>query len=423
MFHSVKRPLQIYEKANYSSSRYMLQFGIEVENSNEIPRIIEICQKYVIPLRVRLEDKCYISANAKCSDPLQLPKLSSADSLLNEYCDWTYDHSYQDDVSLGTLAYNEKYIVLSLNHLCSDGGYFKWLLDLISTGERKSLYVPKLPIRPDFYCEREVKEMSKSNHPINPNELTYVKSRYLISEPKGEMKFICKKIDVNSYMNTHLNSSKKTISENLYKNFTEKMWSCYILAASAFNRKIDNFGIITLVDLRNIVKPSMVDWGNCNYFSGVTNKASTNMNQTMKKLGEDLRKSFDERMKSRDYLSLFNLNLAEDHSTGNPIELSNIGQLNLRNGINDATIQIRFPAKTEPKKLSMITYSINDTNGRNEIMMKMRYSPSHLHANEADILMESTKFAIEKITRDFTVQQAYEEIVSLQNSYSKKMYL
>ncbi|OHT09177.1 hypothetical protein TRFO_22108 [Tritrichomonas foetus] len=406
MFRKVtKRVLSPFER-KYGDT--LIQLSVEVTKPSEIPSMIERLIKYAVPLHVSLDgDQLQYKEKVNV---LQMPKDVSN---IGDSCNWILKNMQPSKVASATLGYNDRFILVSSQHLCCDGGYFKYMINLIQDNlEGEKVPWNFLQIPGDEYLREHLKKMDQAIIYNRRSDTTVLKSRESDFERENDqlvrvstLTFDAKK--THCYLNGRLN------------NLTDSLWSTFLLSIAAYNRELPNkFGIASCIDLRDRFpeKNREILSGITNFISILSHSCETNKDDTILSIGQKLRKSLNDRIKNGDLPAYYLYNQDSTKAEGSTSEISNMGPIFIKDPIKDVFMQISYKDPIQSAVLSLLTWSVVSIE-RNELAFRLRYQPSWLHDYEADAVVNGIKFALEELPSNTPVGDAFKEIQAFQDGY------
>ena len=428
------RLLSPFEK-KYSDT--LIQLSIEFEKQTEIQKNVEKLLKYSVPLHTRIEGERLVYTND--INVFKMPKIEK----ISDSCDWILKKQkkmqIEDNKSFpaAIIAYNDKFITFSSQHLCCDGGYFKNMIKLIQNDEE----IEKTPweylsIPGDFILKDTLKSIDPNIIYNSKKETTHILSR--------EENFERHKDQCVRASTLLINGKKiKCYGNGKIQKLTDSLWSSLLLSMTAYNcnkksdssddseeinqnfQKIDDLilpktiGTATCIDLRDrflLPKKLHSTWGVSNFLSILSHSAQLNKKDSIGKIGQRLRESLKERIQKGHLPSYFLYNRDQTKVNGSAAEVSNVGPIFISNPIKDVFMQINYNDPIDSALLSLLSWSVISQE-KNEIALRLRYQPSWLHDYEADTICASVKFALEELPLDMNVIEAIKEIMSFQEGF------
>ena len=316
---------------------------------------------------------------------------------------------------LGRIAANEDTILLAMNHVCGDGGYYKGVIDHINEPKKKLNRL--FPISAMETYRDQLKQYDNIP-PTFINNDEYLTSIKTDSQRQNVEHVTFEKYPVNSL--ACFNREKNVCS------FLNESTCSSFLFASIIADKITKsseeivktpFGIQILTDLRKKIKGIFpVSLNSFDWFSSYNIHAKPELDMKMIEVYKQLRNDLKEMSKDHrlwDFVRAIGL---EDPAPQDKwenrvfINNSNLGQINIKDPLKDLLITCVNHTVPASNMLSLMTYSLADKNGRNEMVQTIRYGSNGISEKYAKMLNNVTKFALQNVHQNMTVKQSIKTI-------------
>ena len=379
---SLARPLSPFEYF-FVTGTHCVQLAAVLESKEACDYLVEKLKKNVLGLRVKTDYRHLIALK---NPEIKVHKLPDFFPSLEHACIWTWQNTTPDiRECMGSIAANDRTVVLNLNHTCGDGGYLKMIIDR-AFGDLPDLDVD-LPDAGESLFEKQIAN-AKSGYKfvLEDDQLTHIfPHRTMEHPPHTPAHYITFSSDAKR-LSCYDPKTKKC------NGLTETLWISEMLAACAFNGKVGPFGTSTCVDLRpHMGKPAT--WVNCNTFSNITVQCPPiTPDQTLGDMQKLTRKDFSEKLKAGvifDYLKGIREyqidrmgKIAPPPGIG--IEVTNVGPVMLKRPVTDIWMQQTMKSTWTEGTMSLLSYSIMDETGRNDVVTRLRFSPTSVRRERAE---------------------------------------
>ncbi|OHT01728.1 hypothetical protein TRFO_31338 [Tritrichomonas foetus] len=392
----------------FTSAHSHIQLAVEIEESNKVTHLLDQIQQNYIPLNI-YDKGDELHYKKGCSPFIQMPNTIKN---CEDACNWIFDHKHPDEIGLSSLAYNDKFIALTTNHMISDGGLYKSVVELLQNDSTLK-YSSPLPLPPDEAFYNDINNINKDVYAVYPETLSNVVSKYEKPSKKygEECRYKIDVIDLNKLLSKGNNQKEKPSF-----NITDKLWTSLLLSMAAYNGKIDRFGMATCIDMRSRTNLALT-WSNCCFYTILSHKAPVIPNQTVKDIAQALRKDMQKRLENGEMPSYLKINECYYDNKGLSAEVSNVGTMVLKKPIKDAWMQIRFNEKSNPSVISLLTFGVKNEK-RNDLILRLRYTQCRMRDEEADVILNAIKHSIMNIPLDTKVEDAFDELRKFQAEYS-----
>lgn len=383
--------------------RLDVQVGIELEHPRLVPEYIERIKKITAGLYLKsIGDE--VIQTSKCEEAIKLPTFAT----LEESCEWVGQNMIPLSKSMGTIAANDRFVTLSLNHLAADGVYCVNFLRELQDKNYNPKDIRLLPIASDSLFPKQISKVDLNYEYFNKNKITRVQSKCKL--PKTDFNTFAKGVIFKEPIQKFQAYSPK---DNKLHGFTDAIWTGLMLSMNAFEGKLGPTGCSTCVDMRPYINAGPK---NLNLISIIFNEVPVSRNQTVKELGQLMREDFNFRCKRGDLYAYMNPNTPylDFPHYGSIAEISQLPPARIRKPINDAWIQITM-RDLQNETLSLLGHSIiNEDKNTNVYASRLRYVPSQLTDKDALKISEGIHHFLTSIPPDTTVGQAFDELMEFQ---------
>lgn len=391
----------------FIDGKCMVQLALEADNNAMLKKMINFITKSVIGFKVCTDERYLYPSNT----PITIETIPTGLESLRHVNDWAARDLNPDySKTLARIATDEKRLVLNINHIVADGGFFVYLIDHINDE------VPKLPMMPTPLTKlfHDEIESSKGDAVLAENDLNLNIARTTKSIfGNGPMtKYVNKRFPVNKLICFDENRRK-------CKGLTDSLWTSLSLSAMAFNGELANFGCNVCVNTRYKLKK--VDFSICNNFAAFSLYENIRPDITIGFLKHRIRKQFTKKYNDNscfNYLRSLEKNRQNINIGGCFIELTNLGPINLPAHVKDLDIGISVKKEMTDAALSLMSYGINSWK-YNDVVMRLRYSDSTATYIEAKKILEGLVYSLTHIPDSTSIKDALSQIRKFQDSISK----
>jgi hypothetical protein len=315
---------------------------------------------------------------------------------------------------LANIGANSDSIVLTCGHICADGGYFVYLFDSLANDTNYIAHAA-VPTHVQELLESEIRKHSfEIPHLYIDPSVTRIRPKC----PIRIRSMNCQHVHLSSPIQSFQCYDK---SSGKVHGLTDSFWTSLILSAAAFNPTLPRAGVATCVDLRPFLSDqSKVDWSLGLNYSNVNVAAPMSMSQTVGELAREMRKDFNFKIDSGYHFAFLNtLTRAPpgDLLPGVGLELSNIGQLRLKDPIVDAYIKSSVSDDNGDPLLSFSAFAVVGKR-QNIVHTNVRYRPSLIDRKDVEAISHGVFFALKEIPVTCTVGQAVQAIRNFQQHWS-----
>ena len=406
----------------------MIQLGIEVSNGKFIPEIIEKLNKTVIGLHLKFDEDPGLLVSIKDDPPIF--KIPNHFQTLKDASNFLKNKHYVDSsIRLGSIGYNDDKIILNISHSVADGGYFRYIVDHLFSND-KDKAIPLFPLEAnEIFKDAIAKAPNTISNWSNQSQVTRVYSHVINKLNFSDItaKYITSYININDLSN---NIAIQQDENGKFKahGITESLWLSIFLAASTHNNNYQHhISMPTCVDLRRYLTNYSYD--TCNCFSNVTPYCHFSDEDTVKVVGERLRKSLQQLMKENrdlgvlrvyDTLSPKRINQKtpidriksiENAKTGCGIELTYIGPIFIKNPIKD--VWIGHSMNVRSNTISLMGFGVQSPDKENcKIVTNLRFPPTAFSVQEAEKMSKVINYFLVNINQEEKMKEVIKKLSS-----------
>ena len=386
-----KRPFLPIE-FEFLRAECMIQLALDFNSQKAADDALIYLKKSVIPLHLKLIDNDLTSSND------EVPVYKLPDGLdLQDAAYYAYkNYSVPYSQAFASLSTGNKRVILNVDHLISDGGYFKFLVD--------NLYHPPISLphlhtlSADVFKEEISKNIpiygQKSNpdlnrlHPKSKNRIyTAYDDYYDIKKPASS--FRC------------YDHVKRQLSQ-----YTESLWMAHVISSAAFNGSLpEKACVATLVDLRKYLKVPL-GFEHCHMINTVDPCAPLSSNMSLSEVSMLMREDLAKRLKRGEQFA-FN-KIREPEIPGLFCEITNMGPINIKPPITDAWASLGMKSTGI---ISLMSFSVK-SHDRDDIHIRMRFPPACLSLNEANRYGKCIEYMLTNVDLKRNVGDVYDEVSS-----------
>jgi hypothetical protein len=208
---------------------------------------------------------------------------------------------------------------------------------------------------------------------------------------------------------------------------TESMWLAMTLSGAAFQGGLgDHFGLSTIIDLRRFAPNEFVARGGCqNWVASIQLPVRPTVDTKVGDVARQMRTMLEERIKRGDWIGhmrsvsdrVWRPWAAPKYLPGLTLELSNIGQVNIKRPMVDCCITLGCPDWMKYQGISFPTHAIKDLDtGRTRFVGELQYNTREFAKEDGHLIAESIRYALRNIGFEMRVGQAIDQIKQFQQS-------
>jgi len=393
----------------YIPNKCNVQLALDVENPRKVAEISMRLVESIIGFHLRVEGDYLISKK----NIVKIDAMPNQIAHVDEASEWAADSLPLDfEKSLARIACNDRFIAVSINHLCADGGYLNNIVKHIQNPKQESYGNMPLPLE-DFYSKRIDKAPDTAEIVDNDPTLTRLKSR---GDPKSQSQATKHKLS-----RVPASSLKCFKGDGKLTGLTESLWLALAMSSMAYNEEISHVGSSTCLNLRPVLghKGSQLDV--CNHYSAITAFSKVHDKSTVEEIGRELRRDFQDKYMNEGAFSYLkaiqNLKTIKNFpGVGN--ELTNVGPILIRSPIQNASMSISINSENCQSVLSLMSYSVISER-LNEVITRLRYGEKKVNNIEADLVMKSIKWSMSHIPKEAYFIDAVHALMDYQSNIKK----
>lgn len=403
-----------------------IQLAFEVEEKKYVQKIISNLSKKVIGLHLRLNkegDRIFYHKN----EP-PIIKIPNSKNLETAIVNYGIHNKINPYISLGSIGFNDNMVILNISHSVSDGGYFKYLAENIFNDNNV-----KIP----SYFPYKTKDLFKEQYAKSPNNIPFWENNpnvnNIITNDKTKL-FTTNEVD---YSTVCIPSNKLLCynqNDKKLHSFTNSLWSSLFVSSIVHNHStIPKIVCIpTCTDFRRYLKE--INYSICSCYSTVFPCVSVKPNDSLQTIGESMKNDLNRRMNNyEDFGFLKTIDEISDQVNENEnennisstkkvgLELTYVGAININQPIKNIFMNLNMNAKDTESILSLMGFSCvekpckTNPDGKNEVTLRLRYSPTTLHKVEVARMMKNIEFILTKIPTETSLKEAINAVADFQS--------
>ncbi|KAH0788072.1 hypothetical protein GPJ56_007903 [Histomonas meleagridis] len=382
------RPLVAWE-SYFVGAKVYLQMALKCKDASLVEPTLQKMSKCVLGLHSKI-----VGNNKMLTQKQEVPVCAIPDNLnLVDACQYMYDnHTRPMDQTLATLGANKDTIVLNASHIVADGAYLLYLFNALRYDSKLNIPNEITPV--DIAFRDQIQSSTvRSKFNITDPDL----ARYNSKDPT--FLNLC---DV-SHQNVLQSSIKdfKCYSNGKVHGLTDSLWANILLTIAAINGDFDHRAISTTINLRPYRE--FVDFGIACAFSSLTVTADADKNTTVGEFMKRLRSNFTTQINAGNHFGYLKgiengiSNDGIDELTGAALELSHVGRFQVGGPFSDVSIGCTTKHQSIYGLYSFVSYSVEDENGRNDLVSKIRHDPCQVTDEDAFLYGRTIHHALKTI--------------------------
>lgn len=397
------RPCTALELAFTPSS--FMEFAIKLDNPSLVPKALDNFQKIFYSLRMKVVDNSFTKASAH-----PVIKLPSWINDCKTACEWMSERIKPTSEICGTIAANDRIVVVNSNHAVTDAGFCVQALNHCL--DDKLGPIPEVGnVMEDQYKEEIVKALREKPHMVPFTQCTALKvnpnASQLVSEnsPSIQITYQIPASKLQCY--DHQKKRPKAL--------TESLWASSALSIAAYSPyPIDYLAVPVIFDLRKFCKKT-IDWSFGDHVASPTISASIGTSDTLKDVFRKFRSDYDECVRTNRHFYAVSCPVCSDGTRDNsrvyPV-VSSIGPIKYNNPISDFHIK-STNSDHKVNGFTIVSFSKVGPN-RNDLNIVAHYQPKEIsHAMER-ILIESMKHLLVDVPPDTKITEVISELRDFQ---------
>jgi hypothetical protein len=182
----------------------------------------------------------------------------------------------------------------------------------------------------------------------------------------------------------------------------------------------------TIVDIRRFAPPELLKRGGCqNWVASIQLPVRPTADTKVGDVAREMRTMLNTKLKRGDWLGhmrsvsdrVWRPWAAPRFLPGLTMELSNIGQVNIRRPMVDCCITLGCPDWMRYEGISFPTHAIRDLDtGHTRFVGELQYNTQEFAKEDGHLIAESIRFALKNIGFQMTVGEAIDQIKQFQQS-------
>lgn len=380
------------------SANCSIQLAFEVEEKKYVQQIISNLSKKVIGLHMRLNDKGDHIFYQETPPPIiKIPNFKNIEIATLNY---GINYKLNPFTRFGSIGYNDNMVILNISHSVGDGGYFKYITENIF--DNSNVKIPS-------HFPYEINDILKEKFDKSPNNIPFWDdnkdvNRITTNDPTKLFK--TKEVAYSTVrIPSHQLQCYSQKDKKLHA-FTDYLWSSLFVSSIVHSHSSipSTVCIPTCTDLRRYL--SKQNYSICSFYSTVSPCVAVRPNDSLRFIGESLKRDLNRRMKIGEDLGfLKTIESLSDQSrdvkiVDSPkkvgIELTYVGAVNIKRPITNIFMNLNMDANYTDSILSLMGFACKSED-KNDVTLRLRYSPSTLYKEEVVKMMKSIEFILTKI--------------------------
>ena len=391
------------------------QFALKVKSPELVQSVLRKISKCVVALHSRVEKNKLIIDPTTNIPVFKLPKFNT----LEEGCSYMHKHHHLPyDQALGTVGSNDDTIILNINHMAGDGGYYQYLFNQLKNQDEN--YFNNLKITEikdqDSLFKKQIESATDIELPpfVDPSN-----SRIIPRDLMGQTQ--------NLYtVTTSYHSSINELpvfdkASGKVHGLTDLHWTFLTLSSCAHNDKdFSKQNCSIICDLRRYL--TNPDFTNTNHFANLSCRTHATKDTTVGEMMKQFRADFTRRLNSTElfgFLKKKTIPFDIQVPPGIDIELSNVGRFELGGPFTDVWITSHIASSVCPGHLAGIAFSVSG-NGRNDLYSLMRFASQTISVREMDSIAKSIHYGMENIPLNTRCGEALDILSDYQKRLEKQ---
>lgn len=396
-----KRPLEIES---------WTQLALELNNEDLIPRIIDLFNKQVIGLHLRVE------GNNLIYDPNSIhvvhDSLIQSDTKLHDATEISYNNRPKPSQFLGAIHYNQNKLVLNVNHMCGDGRFLtQQLANINNIFHYKDSQVQSY-ITPYEVCFHDQIERAKNCKSSTMPHNTLIEAHNYEKVPHDKyfrsqvISIPCRDLQIYNQPN------------NAITGLNEELHTSYILSSIAFsnlhkkdlkiNELLNRFGVYSNVDLRPKAERDFDTI--CNAFGEISINLNVSEHMSIAEINSRMKQMIKEKINSNEpFTHIPKVNTASQRD----LILSNVGSLSLADHISDCWISTygKVNASMLPLLYGYSFSVVKESQQRNDLYVCLTHDRHEFSQNDMMKIESGMKHFMTQIPLDCSVGTALRELI------------
>ena len=398
---ALARPLTSFEKFFYGAE-CMVQLSFDISEPSYVTDLIDQLSRSVVGLHLKTDGKTLFSTNA----PIEVIPIPHHLKTIQEATDYiAYDCAPKLSERLAVIGADRHRVILSVSHMCADGGYLQSLVDTLRGGRLPQVPTHLTPVEEFF--DREMKRHGASVKVLHVDPTLsrlYRKTvqTHILKNPRAG----CREIRMPATELACYNPETKRLH-----GLTETLWLSTVMSSFCHNGKAGPIGCSTCINMRQFIPKEHVDlsFGNC--YSAVTVNAEYDKTATVEDVAKRLRADFRDKMKrgmQYEYMNAMMRDYNLQGIEGAGCEVSNIGPLVIQDPIRDVRCSVSGSGGDAPY-YSLLSFSVQKQK-MNDVIVQIQYNPTYVTPKEVDGIERSVRFSLRDLSGKAKFLDAYREM-------------
>lgn len=387
----------------------------KVDEKKCVQQIISSLTKKVLGLHLKLSHDSstlhYINENPP------IYKMQNFKDLEKASINYSKKHKNDPYTRFGSIGYNDNMVLLSVSHSFGDGGYLKYIADNIL--DDSNIYIPS-------HFPYEMQDIFKERFEKAPNNIPFwANNDKVIRIETNDQSKLHPATDV-CYSTVKIPSKNLQCYDSKTKklhSFTDSLWTSYLISSIAHNKNRNSleipkcFSIPTCVDFRRYL-PNQ-NYSTCSMFSAVFPEAPISPKMSLQEIGKAMKIDLKKRMeKGEDFGILKSSGSIENLKKKVFLQLSYMGSIHIERPITDVFVGLSMDAVQAESMLLLMGFSsimkpsLPNEEERNDVFLRLRYSPTTLYKDEVDQMMKNIEYVLTKIPIETSIEEAVKAVSS-----------
>jgi hypothetical protein len=349
-------------------------------------------------------------------------KIPSDLSTLPEVNEWIHRaHTPEPSDVLGTIAADDRRLVVNIHHCVADGRLLVGLIEHLSNPSAYgTVTAPLVPKSAFDYFAKEIaahdpipmcaKDPGMTRvfpkRPLVPADRADFLTHYLVESPSAFRSF-----------------NPRT---GRCAGMTEMIWAGLMLSASAFTGQIAPAGISTVVDARRFLPPDIIKshaYQNC--VTAVQVHTQLDPSLSIHQVTSEMRKQLEKKIREGAWLGYLKSAyngvwrpwIRAKPVPGWGIQSSSLGVIKVKDPVRDAFIGQQCPGSQAYDGISFVSQAIENLDEKTvKFVGGFQHTTQELHRDDGRILAESVRFCLKEIDDCTKIGDALDRIRQFQSS-------
>lgn len=396
-----------------------IQLGFEVDGKKYVNQIISSLTRKILGLHMKLSHDGSRIYYVKETPPIF--KIQNFEDIEKASTNFSINHKNDPYTRFGSIGYNDNMVILSVSHSFADGGYFKYVANNIL--DDTNVVIPS-------HFPYEVQDIFKEKYEKSSNDIPFWITNKDVNRIQTNDKSKLHQATDVCYSSVKIPANKLQCYDTKNKklhSFTNSLWTSYFISSIVHNNNHKSFEIPkfmcipTCTDFRRYLKNQ--NYSICSLFSIVTPRICISPKKSLDEIGKEMKIDLNKRMEKDEDFGLLKTN-EKDNKIINPnkkiaLQLSYVGSADIKHPITDVFMGLNMdPIKTEAI-LCLMGFScikkpsLSDPDGKNDVILRLRYSPTSLHKDEVEQMMKNIEYILTRIPKETSLEETIKAVSSL----------